>query len=72
MLLDDAAARSCAKACGVPLLGTLGVVLRAKQRGIVPDAATVISALRKAGLHLDDNTIRLALGHVGEVWPRDS
>jgi predicted nucleic acid-binding protein len=72
VLLDDAAARACAKALGVPLLGTLGVVLRAKKRGLIPDAATVISALRRSGLHLDDNTIRLALGHVRETWPRDS
>jgi predicted nucleic acid-binding protein len=67
-VLDDAPARACAKAFGVPLLGTLGVVLRAKKHGLIPDGAEVLRALRKAGLHLDDRTIRLALGHVGETW----
>lgn len=67
-ILDDAAARTCAKAYGVPLLGTLGVVLRAKKRGLIPQAAGVLKAIRAAGLHLDDRTIRLALGHLGETW----
>jgi predicted nucleic acid-binding protein len=67
-ILDDAAARACAKAFGVPLLGTLGVVLRAKKRGLVPQAADVLRAIRAAGLHLDDRTIRLALGRIGETW----
>jgi predicted nucleic acid-binding protein len=67
-ILDDAAARACAKAFGMPLLGTLGVVMRAKKRGLVPQAAEVLRALRSVGFHLDDRTIRLALGHFGETW----
>lgn len=67
-ILDDAAARACAKAFNVPILGTLGVVLRAKRRGLVPQAAVVLKAIRAAGLHLDDRTIRMALGHIGETW----
>lgn len=68
LLLDDQAARTCAKALRVPILGTLGIVLRAKKCGLVPNAADVIRALRTAGLHLDDRVIRLALGHIGETW----
>lgn len=67
-ILDDAAARACAKAFGVPLLGTLGIVLRAKKRGLVPQAADVLRAIRAAGLRLDDRTIRKALGGIGETW----
>jgi predicted nucleic acid-binding protein len=70
--LDDATARACAKALGVPMIGTLGVVLRARRRGLIPKAAEVLKAVRAAGLHLDDRTIRLALGHVGEVWSADT
>jgi predicted nucleic acid-binding protein len=68
VVLDDAVARNCAKTFQLPLLGTLGIVLRAKQRGLVPEAAVVLRALRAAELHLDDRTIRLTLSHVGEVW----
>jgi predicted nucleic acid-binding protein len=70
-ILDDAAARACAKAFGVPLLGTLGIALRAKKRGLVASAGEVLKAARAAGLHLDDRTIRMALGHVGEAWAVD-
>jgi predicted nucleic acid-binding protein len=67
-VLDDAAARACSKALGVPLIGTLGVILRAKKHKLVSQAADVLRAVRSAGLHLDDRTIRLALGRIGEDW----
>jgi predicted nucleic acid-binding protein len=70
-VLDDAPARACARACGVTLIGTLGVILRAKKHGLVAQAAEVLRALRKVGLHLDDRTIRLALGRIGEPWPAE-
>ncbi|HYW83217.1 MAG TPA: DUF3368 domain-containing protein, partial [Spirochaetia bacterium] len=37
-VLDDASARACARAFDIPLIGTLGVVLRARQRGVIPSA----------------------------------
>jgi predicted nucleic acid-binding protein len=70
-VLDDAAARACAKAMGVPIIGTLGVVIRAKKRALIPQAAVVLRALQSAGLHLHDRTIRLALFRLGESWPAD-
>ena len=60
-VLDDAAARTCARTFGIPLLGTLGAVLRAKREGLIESAARVVAALRAAGLRLDDKTIRTAL-----------
>jgi predicted nucleic acid-binding protein len=68
-VLDDALARNCAKSLGVSVVGTLGIVLRAKKRGLVHRAGDVLQALRQQGLHLDDLTIRLALGRIGENWP---
>jgi predicted nucleic acid-binding protein len=67
-VLNDAAGRNCAKAFGIPLIGTLGVVLRAKKRGLIANAGDVLKDLRIAGLHLDDHTIRMALGRLGETW----
>lgn len=68
-VLDDAAARACARTLGVPCLGTLAVVLRAKQAGLIDSAATVMEALCQAGLRLDDRTLRVALEKIGERWP---
>lgn len=67
-VLDDAAARTCAKAIGIRLIGTLGVVLRAKNKGIIYSAADVLRTVRDAGLYLDNDSIRAALKGVGEVW----
>lgn len=67
-VLDDAAARSCARTLGVPFLGALAVVLRSKQAGLIESAATVMHALRQAGLRLDDRTLRTALKQIDEVW----
>lgn len=69
-VLDDAAGRRCARAFNIPLIGTLGAVLRAKQMGLIPSAAQVLADLRAVGLRLDDETVRSALERVvGESWP---
>jgi predicted nucleic acid-binding protein len=67
-VLDDAPARACAQTLAVPLIGTLGVVLRAKKRNLISQAADVMRALVSAGIHLDNRTIGLALSRIGEKW----
>jgi predicted nucleic acid-binding protein len=68
-VLDDAAARNCARSLGAPFLGTLAVVLRSKQAGLIESAAHVMRAVKQAGLRLDDKTLRTALQRVSETWP---
>src|SRR3954451_745168 len=69
-VLDDAAARRCARSLRIPLIGTLGAILRAKRLGLIASAAEAVVALRAAGLRLDDDTIRISLQRaVGEDWP---
>ena len=65
-ILDDLQGRRCAAALGIPVRGTLGLVLRAKQRGIIPAARPVLEALRKAGMYLSDRVLNDALAHIGE------
>jgi predicted nucleic acid-binding protein len=68
-VLDDAAARRCARAMEVPLIGTLGAVLQARRLGLIESAAHVLLALRAAGLRLDDKVTTVALKRaVGEDW----
>ncbi|MGD0652756.1 MAG: DUF3368 domain-containing protein [Thermoguttaceae bacterium] len=68
-VLDDAAARTCAKAFGIPVVGTIGLILRAKQKAIIPSAADLFRSLREAGFYMDDNLVRSALEGIGETWP---
>jgi predicted nucleic acid-binding protein len=63
---DDARARRCARALGVPVLGTVAVVLEARRRGAIAAARPVLELLRQAGLYLSDRLMNQALALVGE------
>lgn len=68
VVLDDSAARTCAKTMRIEVIGTLGVVLRAKRKGIIPSATDVLESLIAAGLHLDQKVVASALQGIGETW----
>lgn len=69
-ILDDAAARRYARSFSIPVKGTLGLVLLARQRSVIASAAEVIQLLVAGGFRLDDRLIREALARtVGEAWP---
>ena len=65
-ILDDAAARRCAKAFDVPIKGTLAIVLLAKQRQLIPSARSLLLQLRSNGFRIDETLIAAALAAVGE------
>lgn len=65
-VVDDLQARRCAQSLGVPLIGTLGVVLRAKRKGVIETARPLIEQLRRVGLYASDSLIESALAHLGE------
>lgn len=69
-VLDDARGRSCAKALGVPVVGTLGLILKSKRVGHIASAAELLRALRDAGSYFDDALVSAALTVVGESWDR--
>ena len=60
-IIDDAAARRCAEALGVSMLGTLGLVMIAKKRGLIPAARPVIALLKQHGMFLSESTIDCAM-----------
>lgn len=66
VVLDDLAARRCARSLSLPMIGTLGVVILCKHRGVISAARPVIEALRKAGLRLKPGLVDEALARVGE------
>lgn len=65
-VLDDREARACAVAHSLPLIGTLGIVLRAKKRGLISAARPLADQIRAAGSFLDDELVEQALALVGE------
>lgn len=65
-ILDDLAARRCAVTFNIPVRGTLGLALIAKQRGRIPSARRVLEQLRQGGMYLSDHVMDEALARVGE------
>jgi len=55
-ILDDLAARRCAQALKIPTQGTLGLVLVAKQIGLIKAVLPVVEDLENAGMYM---TVRL-------------
>lgn len=64
--VDDLKARRCAASLGIPVRGTVGVVLLAKQRRAIPAARPVIEDLRRSGLYLSERVMNESLARVGE------
>lgn len=65
-VIDDLAGRRCARSLGVPVRGTLGVVLVAKQRGVITEARPVLEDLVRGGMYLSRHVLDTALARVGE------
>jgi predicted nucleic acid-binding protein len=64
--LDDLAARRCARALNVPLQGTLGLILVAKELGMVSAVRPVLDLLRQTGMYVSNGLARYVLDQAGE------
>ncbi len=67
LILDDRKARSVAKKAGIPLTGTLGAILEAKNRSIVSEVAPIFERLSKVGSWIADDLRSHLLKLAGEV-----
>lgn len=65
-IVDDRAARRCAQTLGLVTIGTGGLLILAKRRGLIPSVSQRIQALRDAGLWLSDNLVNLLKVQAGE------
>ena len=67
VLLDDKLARQMARRLGVSVTGTLGVLLRAKQVGLIVEVRSLITRLQSEGYYyIDPRLIEKALLAAGE------
>jgi predicted nucleic acid-binding protein len=67
LLADDRAARAWAEAHGLDVIGTLGVLVRARNRGLIPVLSPLLDQLRASGQRLSHGAIAAALAAVGEL-----
>lgn len=68
-VIDDGKARAAARALSVPMIGTLGIIARARAANDIPAAKPLIVALRQVGFHADDGLLTAILDRLGEDWP---
>jgi len=66
VIIDERLGRKHAKRLGLALTGTLGVLLRAKERQLISEAKPFIEQLQQGGIRLGDTIIAEALKLAGE------
>lgn len=66
IILDDKKARRIAKQLGLQVIGTLGVLLRAKQMGVIKEISPFLDALQNAGFYMTNDLYLESLRIAGE------
>ena len=66
IILDDKKARRIARQLGLRVIGTVGILLRAKRRSIVPSIRPLLQAIHAAGFRLSPSLLNEALRIAGE------
>lgn len=66
ILLDEKEARRQARLMGLTPLGTIGFLLLAKRKGLLPSLSAEIEKLRSTGFRVGDDVLRQALSAAGE------
>jgi len=67
LLLDERAARRKAATLELTVIGTLGVLLMAKNRGLIPALKPLLADLRDAGFYMGEELYAQVLHSAGEV-----
>jgi len=66
VVLDDRRARGVAGKMGLPILGTIGLLVQAKRAGLVPAIRPLLGDLESLGFHMSEGLKEEALRLVGE------
>ena len=67
LLTDDQGARVHAQTLQLKVIGTLGVLVRSKQSGLLPAVAPLIDQLRAGGQRFGSTVVAQALSAASEV-----
>ena len=67
VIIDDANAKKHAKYLGLPVTGTLGVLIKAKREGYVNELKPIFSQMVENGIYISQSLMELCLKQVGEA-----
>ena len=60
LLMDDKAGRQTAQKLNIPIIGTIGLLLLAKNNGLIENVTELLKNMRKKGYWLSDEIIEIA------------
>ena len=67
VIMDERLGRRHARRLGLPMTGTLGVLTKAKRKGLIPVIRPLIAGMQTRGFRLADDLIARALAMSGEA-----
>jgi uncharacterized protein len=67
LILDERPARHVAQGLGLPIVGVLGILLAAKEKGLTPTARPILDAPVKNGFRLTPDLYEWLLIEAGEA-----
>lgn len=66
VIIDDNAAKKTAKYLGLPVTGTMGVLLKAKREGYITEIAPVMEEICRNGFYISEVLKKMILEQAGE------
>ena len=67
VILDDMAARKTAKYLGLTVTGTMGVLVKAKQKQIIPAVKPILDEIMRNGFYISEKIVKMVLKSVDEL-----
>ena len=67
IIVDEKKGRQEANKIGLPYKGTVGVLLEAKENGLIGEIKPLLMTLKQNRMHLDESIITEALQKAGEI-----
>lgn len=67
VIIDDNAAKKTAKFLGLPVTGTMGILLKAKKLGLIDEVAPLLDALKDSGFYISSNVVQIVLQQADEL-----
>jgi len=66
LLCDDKKAKKFAQTFGINTIGSLGILLKAKEKKLIDTISPLLSLLKESNIFIDDKTFTLVLKMAGE------
>ena len=68
VIIDEKLGRNIAEYLGLAVTGTLGVLLKAKQMGVIPSFSGCVRGMLNAGIRYNTNLVKKLATQVNEIF----